>query len=728
MRSPEAAHTRLDRWVVIAALAVLAAVVLGRAPAYLAGPEPVGDDSSSHVVASAAVAECLQDGARGWWAPEFNLGFPLVHFYQPLPHVATGLFALLLGGPQESATAYKLLVVLLLSLLPISACAGFARLGLSPIGAFSGAVVLATLSAPKAFFGLTTRHYTLVGLYTLLWGAVVAPLALSEGVRFLQGRGRTSLSVSLFALLFLSHGLLALGLVPVFVFTAFCAPEGEAALRARLRRLVLLGGLTGAVIAFWLLPQLTCSDYFGGWPISRGEVADGLGLRAVLLGWLHGRLTDFHRAPVLAVVSILGCLAALFGMRKATNRILLFGVALFLFFAAGRTTFGSLVDWVYPVNARIEGMLRWVAMLHLFLALAAGVGAQALLALARRGPRPLSLAASALVPGALLAWTLPGQVADLRQGLDTFPAALDRGAYLEVARCLREASDPGRVYTAEPVGHASHWAMNYLALLSGKPMTLSYGVGVQDSLNFDYLWLFGGGRPGALVLDPGRAASLAELFGVRYVLTRPDIALDYLRATPICQVGPYRVLRLPREAGCFDLIQAPDVIAPGTPVGSRARFERWMAEEYPRGARFLRLAEPIRAKFPALPSARRDSRSEETDSRPASPGRNVRPGVVLHEQASRSVHRARVSVTGDEAWALLKVTPHPWWRAEVDGRARPIYYLSPAFMGLSLERGEHDVTFTFENPRWQVGLLFGSALLVCGLFVRDALGKRRAGR
>jgi len=48
-------------------------------------------------------------------------------------------------------------------------------------------------------------------------------------------------------------GIHTLGLVPVFCFAAFFAPEGDAPLRVRLTRLVVLGSATGVVIAFsWL--------------------------------------------------------------------------------------------------------------------------------------------------------------------------------------------------------------------------------------------------------------------------------------------------------------------------------------------------------------------------------------------------------------------------------------------------------------------------------------------
>ena len=692
---------------------VLAAVLAWHVPRYLAGPEPVGDDSSSHILAAARVAEHLRTGSGGWWMPDLNLGFPLAHFYQPLPHVATGALALALGGPEHAASAYKLCVVLLLLVAPLAATLGFRRFGLSWLGATCGALALAALSAPKAFYGLTTRHYLLGGLYTLLWGAVFVPLALGEGVRYLQGRGKLALACGAFALLFLSHALLALGLALVFAFTALGGADGALSPRARLTRLVLLGGSTGILIAFWLLPQLACSDYFGGWPISKDERADGFGLGPLLADWMRGQFTDLRRAPVIAYLALCGCVVALVRARQATSRIVLFGVVLFVVFSAGRKTFGSTVDWVFPPNTRIEGLMRCIAMLHLFLALACGLAVEYLLERVAHGPRWLARGGRAALPIALVALLAPGYFGDVRWGLDTFPEAQDRPAYLRMAEALRAAPTPGRVYTAEPVGQVTHWCMAYLGLLAQKPMSLSYGVGVQDSLNFLYLWSFGGDRPRVLVRDRARAAAVAELFDVRYVLTRPGFFdLGFLGARTLVTSGPYQVLELPGEYGYFDVIDPPELLPEAPPAQLRTRLERWLRAEYPRGARFLRLPEPVHAKSPSLPTATLQFREEQAggvDDAPVlrSP---AKLGHVLSEDAGSNRYHARVAVDADEAWLLLKVTPHPWWHAEVDGIEAPVYYLSPAFQGLSLRAGKHEVTFTFENPRWQ-GLLLGLAPL-----------------
>src|SRR5262245_14223463 len=141
-------RARLERSIVALALLVLAGAVVWQAPDYLRGPEPVGEDSSSHILASATIAEHIRAGSDGWWFPHLNLGFPLAHFYQPLAHCATALVALALGGPERATEAYKGIVVALLLLLPGAAYVGFRRFGLARAGALGAALALVALSTP----------------------------------------------------------------------------------------------------------------------------------------------------------------------------------------------------------------------------------------------------------------------------------------------------------------------------------------------------------------------------------------------------------------------------------------------------------------------------------------------------------------------------------------------------------------------------------------------------
>ncbi|HEX6881998.1 MAG TPA: hypothetical protein VF530_01385 [Planctomycetota bacterium] len=713
-----------ERLVVALVLALLAALVLVHAPAYVAGDEPLGADSSSHIVASTRIAEHLRAGSPGWWAPDLNLGFPLAHYYQPLPHCATALLALALGGPEQAVRAYKLWVVVLLALVPLSAYLGFRRLDLARPAALLGALALATLSTRQESFGLTARHALFVGLYTLLFGAVLVPLALAEGVRFVQGRGRALLAVPAFALLFLGHGLLALGLIPVYALVALAVPHPDGVGRARrIARLVGLGALSGLLIAGWLLPQLACSAYFNGWPLNLGaQTVDGYGLGPLLAEWLGGALLDLKRLPVLTVLSALGVGVALVGARRdPARRVVLVGLVLFLVFTAGRATFGPLLDWVFPPNSRIEGLARWVAMLQLFLALAAGLGGALLCRslarlpwLAQRSWLPLALGA-ALV----LALALPRHAQLLSAGLRTFPAEHDRPAFERIAAALAAEPAPGRVYVREELGHSSHWAMAYLGLLAGKPMTLSYAVGGQDSLSFYYLWFVD-------LTDRERAPAYVRLFDLRYLLKRPGLPLPHLPQTFVARAGPYEVTRLGGEHGLFEWTSEPRVLAARTPAEARGECLRWMREEYPRGASFLRLAGPLAVEAPSLPRSNL-ARDGEGEPVPFAPARAV-AGEILAVTQGPSRFGARVRLDEPSAWLVLKVSAHPFWHATVDGSPVPIHYLSPSFMGLALGPGEHAVEFVFRAPGWQKALLALAPLVLVALVAGEAWRRRRAVR
>ena len=709
-------------------LALCVGSVLLFAPGYLGGPAPVGEDASSHILAAQRIARHIEAGSPGWWMSELNLGFPLAHYYQPLPHTASALLALGLGGPEKAVLAYKLVCVLLLCALPLTTYVGMRRLQLSRTGAVVAAVAFCVLSTPKGDYGLTTRHFLLSGLHTLLWGAVFAPLALSEGVRYLHGRGKFSYAVASFTVLFLSHGLLALGMILVYGFATLYAPESRApSFARRFGRLVAIGAMSGACLAFWLLPQLSCSEYFGGWPFSDVERRDGAGLVRLLSDWGRGRLVDLRRLPVVTTLSFVGIAAALFNVRRRpVNSVMLFGVLLFVVFTAGRKSFGEVVDWIFPPNTRIEGLLRWIAMLQLFLALAAGLGGEALGRFVHRIPavREKSWASSAavcVVGAATLALVLGSHTADLRWGMETIADHPEREpeALYATGEALALEARGGRVYTGKETGHDNHWSMAYLSVLSEKPMTLSIGVGVQDSLNLYYLSFL-------RILDPDRAAALARLFNVRYVLAATGVDLSHLGAEVVLRRGNYRTVRLPGDYGYFELIGEPSVVDAAAPVEHRKLFKRWMRQAYPRGARFLRLPDPIAPRGISLPKS--NLAHEEGSGEELSPAfeldREVR-GTLSDERVTLAGYATRASVTADDAWLLLKVTPHPYWTAEVDGERRELYTLSPAFMGLALEPGEHEITFTFRAPTWQKLAALASPLLLLGLFAADSERVRR---
>jgi uncharacterized membrane protein len=188
-------------------LSIPTLMILWQSPDYLRGGPPIGNDSSSHIVAIHHVAECLLLGEYHFWNPSFNLGFPLMHFYQPLSYVASALTALVLGGPDQAILAYKLWMIINLCLIPFSYFIALKRLDFNDNTALCGGLLALTLTSISDF-GISTAAFFQLGLYSALFGAVWLPLAFAECLRYLHGNGKLAYAALSLVCLYFSHSFL----------------------------------------------------------------------------------------------------------------------------------------------------------------------------------------------------------------------------------------------------------------------------------------------------------------------------------------------------------------------------------------------------------------------------------------------------------------------------------------------------------------------------------------
>ncbi|NQW63031.1 MAG: hypothetical protein HQ461_09400 [Deltaproteobacteria bacterium] len=112
----------------ITILLVATFVVLEAARGYGGARTPLGDDASSHTATIATFAKLLMNG-QGWWSTDYNLGFPLGLYYQPVPHVVSAAFCALLGGPEMAIFTYKFFSVAMIALQPWAVAFGLRRAG-----------------------------------------------------------------------------------------------------------------------------------------------------------------------------------------------------------------------------------------------------------------------------------------------------------------------------------------------------------------------------------------------------------------------------------------------------------------------------------------------------------------------------------------------------------------------------------------------------------------------
>ena len=207
----------------------------------------VGGDNAGHIVTPYyMIHDLLPQGRLTGWDPQWFEGFPLYVFYFPLP----ALFVAVLSIPFPYAVAFKLVTVLGLVALPVTAWA-FGRLAgfRTPVPAL---MALATL--PFLF----NTSYTIEGgnIVSTMAGEFSFSLALTSGLLFLgvfayalrTGRLRW-LAAALYGLTLLCHVVPALGYAAIAVLLSIGHWR-----KNTWKVLVPVGAVGALLAAFWLVP------------------------------------------------------------------------------------------------------------------------------------------------------------------------------------------------------------------------------------------------------------------------------------------------------------------------------------------------------------------------------------------------------------------------------------------------------------------------------------------
>ena len=156
----------LPAWVLPAMASLF---VLVPATGYLEATTPLADDASSHITTIATLAEAMRNG-WGWWSPDYNAGFPMVLYYQPLPHIVSAAVAAAFGGSPAAPAVYKAFTVLLLAVQPWAMYAGMRRAGATDLAAAAAGAatpfVIAVTDPAGLTFGYNAIAALKIGLYT----------------------------------------------------------------------------------------------------------------------------------------------------------------------------------------------------------------------------------------------------------------------------------------------------------------------------------------------------------------------------------------------------------------------------------------------------------------------------------------------------------------------------------------------------------------------------------
>jgi len=653
-------------------LCLLSLILFAGALPILGGVPVYGDDHSSHLVIISHLVDLLRAGQFDFFAPDYNLGFPMYLYYQPLPHLSVAILHLLSFGLISITLAFNVSIILIWIAYPWAIYRAATWLSLTSESALAAACV-APLLCSSLPFGFTLHSVMGLGLYSQTFAMLLFPLSLGAFNQLYSGDKGGSLfkATALFCLLSLSHAFYGIAAATFFAIVILSRPQY---LKLKAKTLALFVGATTISLLYWIIPLLSTYRYAGGWPWGGEERWQGYGLGKLLAELLSGNILDQGQLPFLTVALVLGlAIAASSWRKKPEGRSLFLAFLLFAFFLAGRKTFGHLVD-VQPANLKLQ-LFRYIGPLHgiaIFLC-AIGLARSARWLESRLRPWILaSLIAALFLP---LVGHLFARGGGLFHSVDSYEVKM---ADLQaIAKAIDSDGGKGRIYAHSKVGDGSHFISGLLSLYSQNPMGQSYGVGMHDSLGFYYLE----------GVDPYDEKELAR-YNFRYIVAKAGSQYSArqtkLNRRPFHRGAGLEVYRIAGKHGYFQTMNRSFTLS-GPQKTVRKRNRTWLDQQ----------------PAPSDTGVIEFRSNKSTLSFNAS--LSTPPGSVLQESEAPNRYAATVTLNRP-GYVILKVNYHPWWRAEVDGHEFRPLMLAPSFLGVEVDRGDHRIVFHFRNPSYQKAL------------------------
>jgi hypothetical protein len=645
------------------------------------------------------------------WYPYLSAGASRFHHYQSLPHIVTGTLSLPFGRAAFPGSLY-----LLLATWPISVYMGGRLLGLGrwPAAAAAGLAPF-LVSAPGLGYEWGSYVWRGSGAWAQLWGMWLLPIALGTSWRAIARGTRLWLAALVLGLLIAAHlltGYLALLCLGVFVL----ARPTRFVVRFVRAGLVAVGAC--AVAAWMLVPLIADASWAINDEFSRGTFYyDSFGAPRVGRWLVTGALFDAGRVPFVTVLVGVGFVVALSAWRREEPPRVLVGVLVVsgvLF--SGRPTFGFLID-LLPGGADLF-LRRYVIGVHLAGLYLAGLGICWLVALAQRGadrvarnrggsPAPSAIRWAAAIAVAAIA-VVPAGVE--RAGFETKGwgwIAEQRAAQAtdgaDLATLVRAGADEalGRTFGGKRIGPRHPYRVGsvpvYAALLNLQ----------VDAIGFTRpTWSLVSGSE--FRLDP-TDPDMLRLFGVRS-LVRPATDAPPPGAVLVGRAGRHARYEFPDSTYAEVVDTIAPIAADRTNLGERTA-------EFLRSDLVERRYVPTIA-FEGRPAAEPTLRADEE---PTTPAGSV---ATVDADPAAGTFAATVDASRD-AVVLFKVSFDPRFHATVDGREAALQMLAPAFVGVPVPAGEHEVAITYVPFPWYGPLLGVGVLAVIVLAAGERLWRRR---
>ena len=302
------------------------------------------NDLTFHIAASQRLAQSLitGDSFLDPWMSQWALGYPLWHFYQPLPHMIAGLWLAATSHFASAPASFAVLYYLLMVALPASTYLGARLFGLEPIAAGFASILIISVSevGDLSRYGVAYGAYVRrgSGLYTQLMSYNLLMPALGLANYSLNTGRRKILSASLVALTALSHVVFGYAAIVSVAIVALVGPRGD-----RSRRLVRAAGVlipAFILLAWFVVPMLLASGEANRCRWDDVWKFDSWGARNIFDALLSGRFFDEGRLPVMTLALAVSLMLAVYRWKRPMARRLLVLTAVWLAIFFGRATWG----------------------------------------------------------------------------------------------------------------------------------------------------------------------------------------------------------------------------------------------------------------------------------------------------------------------------------------------------------------------------------------------------
>jgi len=662
------------------------------------------NDLSFHIAASQRLVDSFVrgDSFLDPWVSQWALGYPLWHFYQPLPHMLAGLWLAMTSHIASATASFAVLYYLMMVALPASTYLGARLFGLDPMAAGFASILILGVSevGDLSRYGLSYGAYVRrgSGLYTQLVSYNLLMPALGLANYSLNTGRRRILAACLVAATALSHVVFGYAAILTVAIMAVVGPRGDRSRRVVRAASILVPAIV--LLAWFVVPMLLASGEANRCRWDDVWKFDSWGAKNIFRTLLSGRFFDEGRLPVMTLALAASAMFALYRWKRPLPRRLLLLSAVWLVIFFGRTTWGYFMlalglPGTFHVS-RFESVFELFAVLLTSWAIAKAVATAWRLGYAARLTSVVALGALAVV-------IFAERVSFLHQsnmwGDESLAAfALERtdldAALADLRAILRER--PGRVWS----GPTGGWAGNFQIAKSQAYSFLT--LAGFDELSFLYHSLSWSADVTAEINE--RDPYQAQLFAMRAALAPVSQAMPayFKRRAVHGRLAVYEV----SSEGYFGLADiGARYEGPLTTVLNRDW--RWMNDPALRAGAVVALGGDFKEVpewkvYQALP--------------PLDPKFSTPRGEIISESKEGETYRARLAILRP-CYALLKVTYFPGQQATVDGKPAPIFRVYPNFCAIPVGPGEHQVVVRY-RPGPIKGILLVTGVLLVGLIAQ----------